>query len=132
MHMEGYEVRRLCAKDVFPMSRVISKIGVNEFKQAFDPDVIATAVNKLTGQEGKKDDTTATIIGVGVALDMLNIVLGNLGKAEHEIYVFMAGPLQMTPEQVEDLPLDDFTELIYEIFTSPEFGGFMKVVSKLF
>lgn len=56
METKAYVLRELRADDVFPMFRIISKIGVREFKACFESDAIKAMINKAKKGEGKKSD----------------------------------------------------------------------------
>jgi len=128
---KGYTLRALCSKDVFPMSKIISKVGINEFTKAFEGDDIKNLVESLQSEDGNLDDA-ATIVGVSVALDIANTILGNLSSCEQDIYTLLSGLSGMTKKQIEELPLNTFLEMIVDVIKKDEFKGFFKVVSRLF
>lgn len=127
----GYTLRALCSKDVFPMSKIISKIGINEFTKAFEGDDIKNLVETLTSEGGDMDNA-ATMVGVTVALDIANTILGNLSAAEQDIYRLLSGLSGMTQKEIEALPLNTFLNMIIDVIRKDEFKGFFKVVSRLF
>lgn len=127
---KGYTLRALCSKDVFPMSKIISKIGINEFTKAFEGDDIKTLVASFG--EDKNLDDAATIVGVTVALDIANVVLGNLSSCEQEIYSLLSGLSGMTKKDIENLPMNVFFEMVIDVIKKDEFKDFFKVVSRLF
>lgn len=127
---KGYTLRALCSKDVFPMSKIISKIGINEFTEAFEGDDIKTLVASFG--EDKNLDNAATIVGVTVALDIANVVLGNLSSCEQEIYSLLSGLSGMAKKDIENLPMNVFFEMVIDVIKKDEFKDFFKVVSRLF
>ena len=48
-----YELRDLCSKDIFPMFKIISKIGVKEFKKCFESDEVKQMIAS-GGTDAKK------------------------------------------------------------------------------
>lgn len=132
-----YTLRALCAKDIFPMIKILSKIKINEFTKAFDSDDLKSLVSSLSiesGEDGEskknKDDVLKTV-GVSVALNMVNIVLENLPNCEQEIYVLLAGLSSLNTTQIGALPMDAFINMIVDVIKKDEFMGFIKGVLKL-
>lgn len=120
-----FELRTLSAKDIFPMSEILSKIGINEFASCFDSDAVKSEIGK-----GKKGNERK--IGMIFILEVSNIILKNFSKCEHDIYKFLASVTDANPEDIERLPMDEFFELIVELVKKPEFADFFKAVSRLF
>ena len=126
---KAFTLRKLNAGDVAPMCVILSNIGVNEFRSCFSKPEIAEAISSMSG---KSNDEISTSVGFGIVLDIAGIILNNYPKAEREIQDFIASLSGMTSEQVKELDLDVFFEIIIAICKKDEFKGFMKVVSKLF
>ena len=120
-----FELRTLNATDIFPMSTIISKVGINEFKKCFESEEI----KKLIKGQGKGNETA---VGIAVALDIGGVILGNLHKCENDIYLFLARIANVDVEEIKALSMGEFAELIIEVVKKPEFKDFFSVVSKLF
>lgn len=120
-----FELRTLNATDIFPMSTIISKIGINEFKKCFESDEI----KKLIKGQGKGNEA---VVGVAVALDVGGVILGNLHKCENDIYSFLARIANVKVDEIKALSMGEFAELIIEVVKKPEFRDFFSVVSRLF
>ena len=120
-----FELRTLNATDIFPMSTIISKVGINEFKKCFESDEI----KKLIKGQGKGNETA---VGIAVALDIGGVILGNLHKCENDIYTFLGRIANVDVEEIKVLSMGEFAELIIEVVKKPEFKDFFSVVSKLF
>ena len=113
-------LRELEAKDVFIVSKILSQIGLKEFKGAFNPKL-------LSGSEKDID-----VIGMTVFFDMSQVLLGNLPKCEKDIYAFLSSLSGMDKGAVESLPMNTFIEMIFDVVRKEEFTDFFKLVSKLF
>ena len=120
-----FELRTLNATDIFPMSTIISKVGINEFKKCFESEEI----KKLIKGQGKGNETA---VGIAVALDIGGVILGNLHKCENDIYTFLGRIANVDVEEIKILSMGEFAELIIEVVKKPEFKDFFSVVSKLF
>lgn len=130
-----YTLRKLCADDLFPMSRIISGIGLNEFKSAFDPNEIKTLVKSIS----KSDDDNAPVsddvvasVGMSVVLSVAQVIFSHLSACKDDIYTFLSNLSGIPVEGIGQLDPDVFLEMIIDVIQKPEFENFLKVVSKLF
>lgn len=124
-----YELRKLESKDIFPMFKIISKIGIDEFKKCFSSDEI----KDLIGSKGELEfDKLASIVGVSVGFDIASIIVTNIPKCENEIYDFLASVSNLKRKELEKLPMNVFLEMIIDLVKKEEFKDFFGVVSKLF
>lgn len=121
------EMRQLTSKDIFPMCQIIKKIGIDEFKQCFSTPEIAKLMTE-DGGSGK----IANQIGITIMFDLVSIIVGNLPKCKEEIYTFLASLTGTSSNELEEISLADFTQLIIDLVQKEEFKDFIGVVSKLF
>ena len=118
------ELRQLTSKDIFPMCKIIKKIGIDEFKNCFSNPEIQNLI-KNTGENTNQ-------IGLTIMFDIVSIIIGNLPKCKDEIYDFLSGLTGAKNEELEEMSLADFTQLIIDLVQKEEFTDFIGVVSKLF
>ncbi len=126
-----YTLRSLQGADIFPMSAIIKKIGVKEFKNAFQDEEIKGLVQSINNGDMSKD-AAANQAGMTVILNIVDVVLGNLPRAEKDIYKFLASLSGMKPNEVAALPMATFTGMVIDVIQKDEFKDFIKVVSRLF
>lgn len=126
-----YTLRSLQGADIFPMSAIIKKIGVKEFKNAFQDEEIKGLVQSINNGDMSKD-AAAKQAGMTVILNIVDVVLGNLPRAEKDIYKFLASLSGMKPDEVAALPMATFTGMVIDVIQKDEFKDFIKVVSRLF
>lgn len=126
-----YTLRSLQGADIFPMSAIIKKIGVKEFKNAFQDEEIKGLVQSINNGDMSKD-AAANQAGMVVILNIVDVVLGNLPRAEKDIYKFLASLSGMKPDEVAALPMATFTGMVIDVIQKDEFKDFIKVVSRLF
>jgi hypothetical protein len=133
-----YTLRTLCADDLFPMARIISKIGIDRFRDAFNQNDIKALIKSLNKQEGADDsdnapvsDDVVTSVGMSVVLSMAQVVLSHISDCRTDIYTFLGGVSGMKPEAIATLPIEVFAEMVVDVIQKPEFENFIKVVSKL-
>ena len=125
-----YVFRTLKSTDVFLMSKIISNIGINEFTECFEKEGIKKLIASAT-EEGEGVDLASTV-GLSVALEIANIILGNLPKCEKEIMHLLAGVSGKTVKQVENLDAVVFVEMVIDFIKKEEFKDFIKVASRSF
>lgn len=123
MSKKKFELRKLCAKDIFVMVKIISKIGVSEFKNCFKSPSVHSKI---------KSNVDFSAIGLEVIIEMVGTVLENLPKCESDIYSFLADLSGMKSNEISELGMSEFAELIEAVLTKDEFKDFFTVVSKYF
>jgi hypothetical protein len=106
-------MRDLKFPDVFAVIRIIKKAGISEQARA-----IFAGIDK---------DTTEKEIGA----KFLFACLENLGEAQKEITDFLASLKKVDPKEIEELTLDETTELIMEFVNHKGFKSFLSSVSHL-
>lgn len=137
----NYKLRALCADDIFPMVNIISKIGIDNMADCFDPKEMVDMMNSLVstsdeadGKESSNDamaDIVTKQIGIKVIMKLVGLLLKNLGKIKKELYQFLAGLSGMSEKEIATLPLGTFTRMIVDVFKKEEFSDFFQVVSGL-
>ncbi len=110
-----YELRQLNAADIFPMSRILGKIGINEFKNALDPAALQQIINREEGKEGLQES-----VGMQVFLDIANVLLSNLGNVEKEIFQFLSNVSGLPVADVRKHSMAEFVEMIIDLVKKEE------------
>lgn len=118
---KNYELRPLVAADMGPICKIISAIGVRQFKECFNIDQIKSV-----------DKTDIEKIGFGVVFDIAGIIISNIPKAEGEIQAFLASLTGTKIDEIKKMPFADYGEMIIDVVTKKEFQDFFKRVMKLF
>lgn len=113
-----YELRPLIASDMGAVCKIITAIGIREFKDCF----------KVEDFDGKSIES----VGFGVVFDIAGIIIANIPKAEGEIQSFIASLTGMTIIEVKAMPFAEYGELIVQIVMKDDFQDFFKRVMKLF
>lgn len=139
------ELRELKAKDILPMVKILQKIGLKQIREMLTPDKIKELMTamKSDDQDQKQEDPDQqedqkqeekidgrTILGFNLIMEVVGLVLDNLPACESDIYKFIGSVSSLTPEQVADLPLGEFTDIIVRILKDDGFADFFKAVSK--
>ena len=132
--VKPYTFRRLEAVDIFVMSKIISAIGVNEFKVVFESKGITDLIQKMSAEKGEKPQTDEEFIALGASImfDLAQTIFTNLPKCEREIYQLLAQVAEMKIDNVRKLDAVTFMEMIIDFLKKEELKDFIRVVSKLF
>ena len=125
-----YTLRGLLARDIYPMTVIIRKIGLKDIAACFDPEEIKAIMGSVSDENKTMDDIAETV-GISVVMKIIDVVLENLSAVEPEVFGFLGGLSGMTADDIGNLPMDVFFELLIDVFKKKEFVGFMKAVSKL-
>lgn len=134
-----YQFRTLNSTDLFPMIKIISKIGIDELTQVFDGNLINGLINRAKDTtdeaDGREGDAgtgqkETIIVGIGIALKLANKILEHLPCCENEIYTLLANVSAMDIEAVKALPLNIFLEMLLDFIMKDEFKSFFLVASK--
>ena len=123
---KNYELRSLNASDIFMMSKILSSIGIKEFRKCFDSENIGELV------KGTKTEDAAAKVGVAVMFDIAGIVLDNLPSCEKYVYAFLANLSGLKADEIAALPMDEFAEMVVDVIKKEDFRDFIKVVSRSF
>lgn len=127
-------MRKLIASDVFAALRVVSAIEKKQGIETTIKDLVKNAENE-TKADG--DDKTAKernddfIVRVGVSGVFKIIEIATEARVEGRVYEFLAGPFEMTPADVQNMPLPDFVENVTRLTKENDLSYFFTSVRKL-
>lgn len=117
VEVRPYTLRKFKDGDLFTLLNILKKIGIKDCKEAF--------IQVATG--GK----TVKQVGILTAFDMSDIFIGNLPKAEAEIYALYADMAGITVEQIKEMEFGTLPLMIYDSFHGVKNTSFFKVLSRL-
>lgn len=123
-----FEFRALKAADLFPMMKIMGKVGINEFKDKISPDALGVMVN---GQD-ENGVNTANAVGFTIMLDVVDVLANNLPKCDKDIYAFLASVSKLSAKEIAELPPADFAKMIITLFKKDDFRDFFTVVIDAF
>lgn len=115
---KAYTLRPLLASDMGAICKIITTIGIKEFKQCFKAEDFK--------------DVNAEAVGFSVVFDIAGIIISNIPKAEEEIMAFLSSVTGMKVSELKQMPFADYGELIIEVVTKDDFKDFFNRVMKLF
>lgn len=118
MSENTYEIRPLVATDMGAICKIITAIGIRQFKECFKVEDF---------KNGNVEE-----VGFGVVFDIAGIIISNIPKAEDDIQTFIASVTGLSLTEVKGLPFADYGELIVKIVAKDDFQDFFSRVMKLF
>lgn len=129
-----YTFRKLSSKDVFLMFSIVSKIGINEFAKCMNSKSVLDAIKGMAEEgTGEEKDSVEIVAAGAVILEALNVVLGNIGKCEKEIYTLLANTSNMSEKEImAEGNAVLFVEMVVDFLKKEEFPDFFKAVARLF
>lgn len=135
--IKPYTLRNPKATDIASFLKLFSKLGVKDFKDSFSgngfKELIAKEREKLAGDEDDEDTSKfLENVGVGLAFELVDVILAKLSDCQREVFACLSHLSGMTVDEVADLDLSVFTQMLYDAVTLPGFADFIKVVSRLF
>jgi len=132
---EAYEnpwgLRPLVATDMGAICKIISAIGIRQFKECFNVEELKKN-NTDKDDADKKKNINVEKVGIGIMFDIAGIIISNIPKAEDEIQSFLASVTGMKVSEVKKMKFADYGELIMTVVMKEDFQDFFKRVMKLF
>lgn len=127
-------MRKLIASDVFAALRVVSAIEKKQGIETTIKDLVKNAENE-TKDDGAdktaKERNDDFIVRVGVSGVFKIIEIATEARVEGRVYEFLAGPFEMTPADVQNMPLPDFAENVTRLTKENDLSSFFTSVRKL-
>lgn len=147
-----YKLRRLQAKDISPMAKIIGKIGIDEIISCYGDDDFTELMVKLKNRKdivsragessvqagedtlrtgsaaagsGRKDNSEF-IVGVAVATRIANQVLMKLDRCEKEVYGLLGSLSGMSAAEVAELDLEIFIQMMADIVRENNVVNFIR------
>jgi len=109
-------MRKLKTTDLFEAMRLIKKANLRE---ELRPIIIQAANSNLAIEE----------VGIDGMLGVIEILSGK--KAEQGLYDFLAGPFEMEPAEVSDLPINDLLDNLTTLSQENNLTNFMSALQGL-
>lgn len=116
--MNKFELRRLCADDIFPLCDIISKCGINEFRKCFE--------------KVSEKNSDSRIIGISITFELVGIICKNLSSCKNMIYSFLASVSGISEKDIGCMKPAEFTALVNAVLTKKEMKDFFTAASELF
>ena len=134
VEVKPYTLRKLSSKEVFIMSTILKNIGFKEFRGCLESEELMVMISNMlnpAADDGEKEKPSIEKIGISLMLDIAGVIISNMGNAEDSIYQLLSNLSGMTKDEIAQLDMEVFVEMIIDVFKQDGFVNFIKVVSKL-
>ena len=112
-----YTLRKFSDGDLFPILKILKKIGIKDCKEAF--------VQVASGEKTLKQ------VGILASFDLADILIGNLTKVEEEVYSLYSDLSGIPAEEIKAMEFGTLPLMIMDSFNEVKNTSFFKVLSKL-
>nr|DAJ88037.1 MAG TPA: hypothetical protein [Caudoviricetes sp.] len=126
-----YTLRNPKASDIASFLKLFSKVGIRDLKGAFNSDETKNIIKKSM-EDGGDVSKAVEDIGIGFMFEIADTILVKLSECQTEVFKCLSCLSGMKVEQIADLDLPVFTEMLFDAVTLPGFADFIKVVSRLY
>lgn len=111
-----YTLRNLKDSDLFPLLKILKKIGIKDCKEAF--------IQVASGEKTVKQ------IGIMASFDLADILIGNLPYVLDEAYELWSDLSGIPVEEIKDMEFGTLPLMIMDTFSEARNTSFFKVLSK--
>ncbi|EOS75665.1 MAG: hypothetical protein OSJ60_01990 [Lachnospiraceae bacterium] len=111
-----YKLRRLKDSDLFLLLKILKKIGIKDYKEAF--------IQVVSGEKTLKQ------IGIMASFDIADILIGNLAKVVDETYEMWSDISGIPIEDMKEMEFGTLPLMIIDTFSEARNTSFFKVLSK--
>lgn len=129
---ERFELRKLAAKDIRPMLRIIKKVDLKKIKSALEDIDFSQfkASEETEATEIEKEQSYYLEVGKNVIFEAIPMLLDMIDCALVDFNSLLADLVGLSIEELESLDLDIYFQIIYDFLKKEELMGFIKVASK--
>lgn len=140
-----YTLRKLQARDLIPAAKIIGKLGLEEIVSSYaDEDFTELLVKlkkrrelteeasetKLGADSEQGQDTDFFIVGAMAITRVANMILLNLERCMEDVFAFLGGLSGLSKEEVGELDMDIFLQMLIDIFTQNNLVNFIRAAKK--
>lgn len=111
-----YTLRRLRDSDLFPLLKILKKIGIRDCKEAF--------IQVASGEKTLKQ------IGIMATFDIADILIGNLAKVENETYEMWSDISGIPADEIREMEFGTLPLMIMDTFSEARNTSFFRVLSR--
>lgn len=117
-------MRKLQTQDVFKMARIIKTANIRDSVQQAIKDGL-----KAQDAEDKEKESAMYEIGINVFMQLLDACSDP--KLEDQVYDFLGGIFESSPEDVKKLSLDGMIENVKKVIEQNNIKNFFKTAARL-
>lgn len=128
MSGKKYKIRTLMGKDIFKISKFIKKLGINKLQAIFSDNELSKSINNIVSHGENQD-----IAEVGKIVSVfVSTVIDGLCDVEEELNELLESVSNLSKEEISELPLEEYVNMIKDLFMQKTFIDFFKHIQALF
>lgn len=117
-----YTFRKIKGRDIFKLAKFFNKIDRDSLVSIFTENKDLSAIFRDSDMDkGEK----LSKIG-GVAVELVGVILKNIETLENDVLELLSEFSDLTAEEVGDLELEVFENMIIDFFKNPQISDFTK------
>ncbi|MCI8654970.1 MAG: hypothetical protein HFJ48_03735 [Clostridia bacterium] len=142
--VKRYKLRKLSSKDISPMIKILKNIDLKRLKNVFSNIDLSEYLNLKNNAEMKETEIesedikaeekskSSAIMKIGgtIVLEAIPMILDAIDNSIDDFNKLLANVTNVELEEIENLELDTYFNLVYDFINKEEFVGFIKVVSR--
>lgn len=122
-----YEFRKLKADDLFLVLNLVKKINLKSLSTAYTDGL------ENVSEDLKKAQDNQDYADVGVAMfNVAQVIIERITECKDEIYALLDATSNLSTEQIKNLDIGVFIEMIKDFVTQKEFSDLFTQAIKLF
>lgn len=132
-----YHFRKLKAKDMPSLIKILRKINIKNFKNCFQSEDAKELFKKIMDEENHSDenkegteDTALAMAGGTILLDIVQVILEGLDGCVNDVNELLASVSEKNISELENMDFDIYAQMIIDFIKKEEFKGFLKVALK--
>lgn len=127
---KAFTFRKLETKDIFPLFKLLNKIGIRDLKENEGmKNVVFAFMGGAATTKGKVD---VNKIGMDLFFELASVITENIPKCEMELYTLLASVANLSVDDIKKQSPAVTFEMIVEFVKKEEFKDFFSVALKLF
>ena len=123
-----YTFRKLTTTDMFPMLKLLNKMGFKDLKE----NASLRKILLTFSGESVRGKVNANELGMDMFLEIACLIVENVPKCEAELYTLLSQTSNLDIEQIQNQGMDITFSMIVDFVKKEEFGDFFKAVLRLF
>lgn len=124
--VKKYNFRKMRGRDIFKLAKFFNKIDRDSLASIFTENKDISDI--FRNDEMDKGEKLSKI--GGVAVELIGVILKNLENLEGDVLELLAEFSDLTAEEVGNLELEDFENMIIDFFKNPQIMDFTKRMSQ--
>ena len=122
-----WKFRKLNALDIWLITPIIKKIGVNNIRKCFQGDIVKELVaEKVAGNESSDAQLNAALFGA--TFELLQIIVEGADSCKDDLFKLLEKTSNLERKEIEELSIMELPLMIYDFIRNDDFREIAKKV----